>query len=66
MPVGDDDLVWMAAALQAVHARLRVAREEDEVVFPLDERSLCLGDSSTLKTDFGPFDIRGILSGTKG
>jgi hypothetical protein len=62
----DDDLVRMAAALKVVHARLRVAREEDEVVFPLDERSLRLGDSFTLKTDFGPFDILGTPSGTKG
>ena len=62
----DDDLVRMAAALELVHARLRVAREADEVVFPLDERSLRLGDSFTLKTDFGPFDILGTPSGTKG
>ena len=62
----DDDLVRMAAALELVHARLRVARETDEVVFPLDERSLRLGDSFTLKTDFGPFDILGTPSGTKG
>ena len=40
----DDDLVRMAAALRLVQARLRVAREEDEVVFPLDERSLRLGE----------------------
>jgi hypothetical protein len=62
----DEDLARMSAALDALHARLRVAREDAELDFPLDERSLRRGDSFTLTTDLGPFDILGTPSGTAG
>ena len=62
----DEDLASMAAVLQAVHARLRMVGDGTGVAAPLDDRSLRLGDTFTLKTDFGPFDIVGTPSGTRG
>ena len=56
----------LASALAVLHARLRLPRDEDEVVFPLDARSLLLGDTFTLRTDFGPLDVIGTPSGTRG
>jgi len=61
-----ENLERMARALGAMHARLRVAREEADLAFPLDWRALKLGDSFTLGTDFGPLDILGTPSGTGG
>ncbi|HEY6566669.1 MAG TPA: hypothetical protein VI341_04040 [Actinomycetota bacterium] len=61
-----DNLEAMASALAAMHATLRVAREDADLAFPLDARALVLGDSFTLRTDFGPFDILGTPSGTSG
>ena len=61
-----DNLESMASALADMHATLRVAREDADLSFPLDARALVLGDSFTLRTDFGPFDILGTPSGTKG
>jgi hypothetical protein len=61
-----DNLDSMASALAAMHATLRVAREDADLSFPLDARALILGNSFTLRTDFGPFDILGTPSGTKG
>jgi hypothetical protein len=56
----------MAVALSELHASLRVARDDGELQFPLDARALALGDTFTLRTDFGPFDILGTPSGTRG
>ncbi len=61
-----DNLERMAAALSAMNAELRVAGDAGDVAFPLDARSLALGDSFTLRTDFGPLDILGTPSGTAG
>jgi hypothetical protein len=61
-----DNLERLAAALADLQATLRVARETAELVFPLDARALALGDSYTLRTPFGAFDILGTPSGTAG
>ena len=61
-----ENLEKMASLLAAVHASLRVAGEEDNLPLPPDARALALGDTFTLRTDFGPFDIFGTPSGTRG
>jgi hypothetical protein len=61
-----DNLERLAAALASLHAKLRAAHEEDELPFTLDARALVLGDTFTLRTDFGPLDILATPSGTAG
>jgi hypothetical protein len=61
-----EDLERMATALRALHASLRTASDEGDLPFPLDARALSLGDTFTLRTDFGAFDILGTPSGTRG
>jgi hypothetical protein len=60
------NLERLASALAALHAKLRAAGEGAELVFPLDARALVLGDTFTLRTDFGPLDILATPSGTRG
>lgn len=60
------NLEHLASALAALHAKLRVAGEEEDLAFPLDAQALTLGDTFTLRTDFGPLDILGTPSGTRG
>jgi hypothetical protein len=61
-----DNLDHLAAALADLHATLRVANQEEGVPFPLDVLALTHGDSFTLWTDLGPFDIMATPSGTDG
>jgi len=61
-----DNLDHLAAALAELGAELRVAREEDDLTFPLDARALTLGDTFTLRTPYGALDILGTPSGTAG
>ena len=56
----------LAAALRALHAKLRVARVDEELPFILDGRTIAAGDSFTFDTDTGPFDILATPSGTGG
>jgi hypothetical protein len=60
------NLEHLASALAAVHAELRLPPKQDRVVFPLDAQALSLGDTFTLRTDFGPLDLIGTPSGTRG
>jgi hypothetical protein len=60
------NLEHLASALAAVHAELRLPRKKDRVVFPLDAQALSLADTFTLRTDFGPLDLIGTPSGTRG
>jgi hypothetical protein len=61
-----DNLERLAAALAELEATLRVARETDDLAFPLDARAFLLGDTFTLKTPFGALDVLGTPSGTSG
>lgn len=62
------NLTRLASALSALNAQLRLADEQEErgLVLPVDERSLAVGDTFTFRTDFGPLDILGTPSGTRG
>lgn len=59
-----ENLERLAAALQAIHARLRGV--EDDVPFLLDAETLQAGDFFTFVTDVGPLDILGTPAGTRG
>lgn len=59
-----DNLDRLAAALGAMHARLRGL--DEDVPFVLDARTLRSGDSFTFETDFGAVDILATPSGTSG
>lgn len=59
-----DNLERLAAALLAMHARVRGV--DDDVPFILDARTLHNGDSFTFDTDYGAFDILATPSGTRG
>lgn len=59
-----DNLERLAAALQAMHARLRGVVED--VPFILDARTLRNGDSFTFETDYGALDVLATPSGTSG
>ena len=62
-----DNLERLAAALHDLEARLRVGGGSDEdLVFPIDARSLRLGDSFTFVTVAGDFDVLATPSGTSG
>jgi hypothetical protein len=56
----------LAAALQELHATLRVAGVDEELPFILDGRTIAAGDSFTFRTDAGDLDILGTPSGTGG
>ncbi len=62
----DENLDRLVAALRVLDARLRVARETEDVPFQLDAMSLKNGDSFTFRTNQGDFDILGTPSGTDG
>ena len=59
-----ENLERLAAALNAMHARLRGLTED--VPFVLDARTLRNGDSFTFETDFGWVDVLATPSGTSG
>ena len=59
-----DNLERLAAALVEMHATLRSV--DDDVPFLLDARTLAAGDCFTFNTDFGPLDVLGTPSGTRG
>lgn len=59
-----ENLERLARALRAMHATLRGV--DDEVPFRLDARTLQAGDSFTFDTDWGPVDVLGTPSGTRG
>ena len=59
-----DNLEALAAALRAMHARLRGV--DDDVPFLLDAESLHHGDRFTFVTDAGRVDILGMPSGVSG
>ena len=61
-----DNMNKLAAALQELHAKLRVAGVDEDLPFVLDGRTLAAGDSFTFVTDAGPVDILGTPSGTGG
>lgn len=56
----------LAAALQELHATLRVAGVDEDLPFVLDGRTIAAGDSFTFRTDAGDLDILGTPSGTGG
>jgi hypothetical protein len=56
----------LAAALQELHATLRVAGVDEEPPFILDGRTIAAGDSFTFRSDAGDLDILGTPSGTSG
>ena len=61
-----DNTNRLAAALQELHAKLRVAGVEEDLPFILDGRTISAGDSFTFLTDAGPVDVVGTPSGTGG
>jgi hypothetical protein len=61
---GMDNLRALAAALQALGARLRGVPED--VPFRLDARTLQMGDHFTFITEAGEFDCLGVPAGTDG
>lgn len=56
----------LAAALQELHATLRVAGVDEDLPFILDGRTIAAGDSFTFRSDAGDLDILGTPSGTGG
>ncbi len=60
------NLERLAAALQAMGAKLRVAGVDEKLPFVLDARNLAAGDSFTFTTDLGDVDILATPSGTGG
>jgi hypothetical protein len=62
-----ENLERLAGALQDLEARLRVAGgADDDLPFPIDARSLRLGDSFTFVTVAGDLDVLATPSGTSG
>lgn len=59
-----DNLERLAAALNAMHARLRGV--DEDVPFVLDARTLRNGDSFTFETDHGAVDVLATPAGTSG
>ena len=63
----DTNLVNLVEALRTLHARLRVAIEQEtDLPFQLDPATLRLGDSFTFVTSLGDFDILATPTGTQG
>ena len=61
-----ENMERLAAALEELHAKLRVSGVEEDLPFLLDGRTLAAGDSLTFVTDAGAVDILGTPSGTGG
>lgn len=61
-----DNLERLASALRALHAKLRIARVDEDLPFLLDAKTLAAGDSFTFQTDAGDLDILGTPRGTSG
>jgi hypothetical protein len=60
------NLERLAAALNELGARLRVARVDEDLPFILEARSLAARDTFTLSTDKGDIDVLGTPRGTGG
>jgi len=56
----------LAAALQELHATLRVAGVGEDLPLLLDAETIAAGDSFTFRTDAGDLDILGTPPGTGG
>ncbi len=61
-----ENMAKLAAGLQELHAKLRVAHVDEDLPFILDGRTLAAGDSFTFRTDAGDVDVLGTPSGTSG
>jgi len=61
-----DNMTRLAAALNEMHAKLRVAGVDEDLPFILDHLSLAAGDSFTFSTDAGDLDVLGTPSGSAG
>jgi hypothetical protein len=61
-----DNMERLAAALQELHATLRVAGVDDDLPFVLDGRTLAARDSFAFRSDAGDLDVLGTPSGTGG
>jgi predicted nucleotidyltransferase len=57
-----DNLARLAAALRALNAKLRVSGTAVELQFPIDERSLALGNNFTFTTDAEDLDVLGYIA----
>ena len=56
----------LAEALQALHARLRMAGVDEDLPFMLDGRTIAAGESFRFRSDAGDLDVLGTPSGTGG
>ena len=61
-----ENMKRLAAALDELHAKLRVAHVDEDLPFILDHLTLAAGDSFTFESDAGDLDILGTPSGTSG
>lgn len=61
-----ENMTRLAAALNDLHAKLRVAGVDEDLPFILDHLSLAAGDSFTFTTDAGDLDVLGTPSGSGG
>ncbi len=61
-----DNMNRLAAALNELHAKLRVAGVDEDLPFVLDGRTIAAADSFTFSTDAGDVDVLGTPSGTGG
>lgn len=61
-----DNLEALAAALQALDARLRVPSDPDGVAFPIEAEMLAVNQSWTLSTSAGPLDLVFLPAGSQG
>lgn len=61
-----ENMKRLAAALNDLRARLRVARVDADLPFILDHLTLAAGDSFTFSTDAGDLDVLGTPSGSGG
>jgi hypothetical protein len=61
-----ENMSRLAAALQELDAKLRVAGVDEDLPFILDGRTLAAGDSFTFVTQVGAVDVLGTPSGTGG
>lgn len=61
-----ENMKRLAAALNEMNAKLRVARVEEDLPFILDHLSLAAGDSFAFTTDAGDVDVLATPSGSGG